>query len=69
LDDILLVSEPEAFSMCRRLAREEGVLVGISSGAAVHAALQIAAGSDEDPVIVCILADTGQRYLSVEGLF
>ena len=69
LDEIALVSEVEAFAMCRRLAREEGVLVGISSGATAHAALEIAAKRKGDPVIVCIFADTGQRYLSVEGLF
>jgi cysteine synthase A len=69
IDQILLVSEAQAFTMCRRIAREEGLLVGISSGAAAHAALEIAARSEGDPVIVCIFADTGQRYLSVEGLF
>jgi cysteine synthase A len=69
LDEIVLVSEAEAFAMCRRLAREEGVLVGISSGATAHAALEIAARSEDEPVIVCVFADTGQRYLSVEGLF
>ena len=69
LDEILLVSEAEAFAMCRRIAREEGLLVGISSGATAHAALQIAGRSEDEQVIVCIFADTGQRYLSVEGLF
>lgn len=69
IDEILLVSEPEAFAMCRRIARQEGLLVGISSGAAAHAALEIASRVGEDQVIVCILADTGQRYLSVDGLF
>jgi len=69
LDDIMLVSEPEAFAMCRRIARQEGLLVGISSGATAHAALEIATNAGDDVVIVCILADTGQRYLSVEGLF
>ena len=69
LDEIVLVSEAEAFAMCRRLAREEGVLVGISSGAAAHAALEIATRCEGDLVVVCIFADTGQRYLSVEGLF
>jgi cysteine synthase A len=70
IDEIFLVSEAQAFEMCRRIAREEGVLVGISSGAAAHAALEIAnrPGSG-GKVIVCIFADTGQRYLSVEGLF
>jgi cysteine synthase A len=68
IDEIVLVSEAEAFAMCQRIARQEGLLVGISSGAAAHAALEIA-GSEGESVVVCILADTGQRYLSVEGLF
>lgn len=70
IDEIMLVSEAEAFAMCRRLAREEGVLVGITAGATVQAALKIAATpGNGDKVIVCILADTGERYLSVAGLF
>jgi cysteine synthase A len=70
IDEIFLVSEDEAFEMCRQLARQEGILVGISSGAATHAALQIAGRPEnEGKVIVCVLADTGQRYLTVEGLF
>jgi cysteine synthase A len=70
IDEIFLVSEAQAFEMCRRIAREEGVLVGISSGAVTHAALELAAREGQgDKVIVGIWADTGQRYLSVEGLF
>jgi len=70
IDDIFLVSEAQAFEMCRRIARQEGLLVGISSGAAAHAALEIARRPENaGKVIVCIFADTGQRYLSVEGLF
>jgi cysteine synthase A len=69
IDDILLVSEEEAFAMCRRIAREEGILVGISSGATAHAALAIAEQVGDQRVIVCVFADTGQRYLSVDGLF
>jgi cysteine synthase A len=70
LDEIFLVSESEAFEMCRLIARREGVLVGISSGAAVHAAIQVARRPENaGKVTVCVLADTGQRYLSVEGLF
>jgi len=69
VDEIVLVSEAEAFAMCRRIAREEGFLVGISSGAVAHVALMIAAESASEPVIVCVMADTGQRYLSVDGLF
>jgi len=70
IDEIFLVSEARAFEMCRRIARQEGLLVGISSGAVAHAALEIAKRPENaGKVIVCIFADTGQRYLSVEGLF
>jgi len=70
IDEIYLVSEAEAFETCRQIARAEGLLVGISSGAAAFAAMQIARREENGhKVIVCILADTGQRYLSVEGLF
>jgi len=70
IDEIFLVSEAQAFEMCRRIARREGLLVGISSGAAAHAALEIAKRPlNVGKVVVCIFADTGQRYLSVEGLF
>jgi cysteine synthase A len=70
IDEIFLVSEVQAFEMCRRIARQEGLLVGISSGAVAHAALEIAQRPENTgKVLVCIFADTGQRYLSVEGLF
>jgi cysteine synthase A len=70
IDEILLVSEEEAFATTRAVAEQEGVLVGISSGAAVHAALRLARQPDnEGKVIVCMLCDSGERYLSVEGLF
>jgi cysteine synthase A len=69
VDEFVLVSESEAFAMCRRLARQEGLLAGISSGATAHAALEIAGRSKDERVIVCVFADTGQRYLSVDGLF
>ena len=70
IDEILLVSEEEAFRTCRELAEKEGILVGISSGAGVSVALKIS----QDPanagkVIVAMLCDSGERYLSVEGLF
>jgi cysteine synthase A len=69
IDEIFLVSEAQAFAMCRRIAFQEGLLVGISSGATAHAALEVASRSRPDQIIVCVFADTGQRYLSVEGLF
>ena len=70
IDDFFLVSEEEAFSMCRLIAGKEGLLVGITSGATAHAAAQLAArGEQAGKVIVCIFADTGERYLSVQGLF
>jgi cysteine synthase A len=70
LDEILLVSEEEAFETCRTLAREEGILVGISSGASVAAALRLSRSEAyQDRLIVAMLCDSGERYLSVEGLF
>jgi cysteine synthase A len=70
IDEILLVSTPNAFEMCRRLAREEGILVGISSGAVCHGAQEIARRPEmKGKVIAGVLADSGRQYLSVEGLF
>jgi len=71
IDEILLVDpEEEAYDACRRLAREEGLLVGVSSGAAAAAAVRIGRRPEyEGRLIVVIFADSGQRYLSVDGLF
>jgi cysteine synthase A len=70
IDEIFLVSEAEAFEMCRQLAMREGILVGISAGAVTYAATQIAVRvENHGKVIVAVLADTGQRYLSVSSLF
>lgn len=70
IDEILLVSEEDAFEMCRVLARTEGMLVGISSGAVACALERVAnKAENKDKVIVGTFADSGQRYLSVEGLF
>ncbi|MCF0134236.1 MAG: cysteine synthase A [Blautia sp.] len=64
-DEIITVPDEEALSMGRRICRTEGVLVGISSGAAVWAALELAKRSEnEGKVIVALLPDTGDRYLS-----
>ncbi len=70
IDEIFLVSEVQAFEACRQLARLEGVLVGITSGAVAYCATQIATRPENvDKMIICVMPDTGQRYLSVEGLF
>jgi cysteine synthase A len=70
LDEIFLVSEGEAFECCRQLAQTEGILVGISSGAVAYTALAAAQRSENaGKLIVGVFADTGQRYLSVDGLF
>lgn len=67
VDEIMTVSAEDAFAMARRLAREEGILVGISSGANVHCAVQVAARPEnEGRLIVTILCDTGERYLSTD---
>jgi cystathionine beta-synthase len=58
------VSDREAFHMARRITREEGILVGGSSGTAVVAALRVAAELDETKTVVVILPDTGRNYLS-----
>jgi cysteine synthase len=65
IDEILTVENNDAMIMARRLAVEEGLFVGISSGAAAHAAIEIAKRSDmSNQRIVVVLPDTGERYLS-----
>ena len=67
VDTVLRVTDADAKAMTRWLAHKEGLLVGISSGAAVAAALQIASQPEyKDQVIVVLLPDTGERYLSTD---
>ena len=67
IDEIIRVTNEDAFTTAKRLCREEGALVGISSGAAVWAALQLAAKPEnKGKTIVTILPDSGERYLSTQ---
>lgn len=65
-DEVLAVSNEEAMDTARRMASEEGLLVGISSGAAVHAALRVAKKLGKGKRVVAILPDTGERYLTTD---
>jgi len=66
IDAIITVKNEDAFLTSRRLAKEEGIFAGISSGAALWAALKIAKGLPKEKKIVVILPDTGERYLSTD---
>jgi cysteine synthase A len=68
VDEIIAVTNEDAAATARRLACQEGLLVGISSGAAAFAALQLAERLGSDKTLVVVLPDTGERYLST-GLF
>jgi cysteine synthase A len=64
-DEIIQVTADDAFKMARRLAKEEGLLVGISAGAAVTAAIKVGKGSEnKGKLIVVLIPDSGERYLS-----
>lgn len=65
VDSIITITNDEAFETARNLARDESILAGISSGAAMAAAIKLAKDpANEGKTIVCVLPDTGQRYLS-----
>lgn len=69
-DEIIKVSNEDAFKTARELAKQEGIFVGISSGAIMYAALQIAGRPGvKNKNIVVIQCDTGERYLSIDNLF
>jgi cysteine synthase A len=68
IDQVIGVADQDAAETARRLAREEGILAGISSGAAAWAAMQVATRLGKEKTVIAMLPDTGERYLST-GLF
>ena len=69
IDEIVKVSDNDAYRASRRLAREEGLFVGISSGAAAFVALQVAKALGKGKTVVTVLPDTGERYASMQQYF
>ena len=69
LDEIMTVSDEEAYQTTKQLAKKEGLWVGISAGANVFAAQKVAETLGPDQNVVTILCDTGERYLSIEKYF
>jgi cysteine synthase A len=66
VDGFLEVTDDEAISTARRLAREEGIFAGFSSGAVVAAALQLLGGTHRGGTVAVVLADSGLKYLSTD---
>lgn len=65
IDEVIAVSDDDAFDCGRRLAKEEGIVAGVSSGAALHAALAVASRPEATgKMVVVLLADTGERYIT-----
>ena len=69
IDEVIAVSKEEAFDFVRKIAKKEGILVGISTGASLAAVAKKLESIPEDAVVLTFNYDTGERYLSVEGLF
>lgn len=69
IDEVVQVGKDEAFDFARRIAKEEGILVGISTGASLAAVAKKLNAIPDDATILTFNYDTGERYLSIEGLF
>ncbi len=66
VDEVLTVTEEDAIDAAQKLARTEGILVGISAGAALWSAIQVASKMNPEQIVVVVLPDTGERYLSTD---
>ena len=69
IDEVIQVSKDDAFEYARRIAKEEGILVGISTGASLAAVSKKLETIPDGAVVLTFNYDTGERYLSIEGLF
>lgn len=69
IDEVIPVSKEEAFEFTRNIAKQEGILVGISTGASLAAVAKKIATLPDEAVVLTFNYDTGERYLSIEGLF
>ncbi|MEZ4788326.1 MAG: cysteine synthase A [Flavobacterium haoranii] len=69
IDEVITVGKDEAFDYARNIAKEEGILVGISTGASLAAVSKKIESLPDDAVVLTFNYDTGERYLSIEGLF
>ena len=66
-DEVVCVQDEDAIAMARRLSREEGILAGISAGANVHVAADVAGRLGAGKRVVTVICDSGERYFSVPG--
>lgn len=69
IDEVIQVSKEEAFEFTRNIAKQEGILAGISTGASLAAVAKKVASLPDDAIVLTFNYDTGERYLSIEGLF
>ena len=69
IDEVIQVSKEEAYEFTRNIAKQEGIFVGISTGASLAAVAKKVASLPDDAVVLTFNYDTGERYLSIEGLF
>ena len=69
IDEVIQVSKEEAYEFTRNIAKQEGIFVGISTGASLAAVAKKVASLPDDAVDLTFNYDTGERYLSIEGLF